>query len=70
VRFYDGDTLLNEENIALTAVLAAQNALQAVITEAETYYADEKLTNGKPALKTAIDNAKAVVTCYNVEAIN
>lgn len=69
VRFYDGETLLNEENIALTAIIAAQNALQAVITEAETFYADEALTNGKPALKTAIDNAKAMVTCYNTASL-
>lgn len=69
VRFYNGETLLNEETIALTVILAAQNALQTIITEAETFHADESLTNGKTELKIAIDNAKAVVGCYNTAAL-
>lgn len=69
VRFYDGATLLNTENIPLTAINAAQTALQTVIDEAQTLYDDESFTSGKDALKTAIDNAKAVVTCYNIAAI-
>ena len=69
VRFYNGETLLNTENIPLTTINAAQAALQTVIDEAQTLYDDESLTNGKSALKTAIDNAKHVVTCYNISAI-
>ena len=69
VRFYDGETLLNTENIPLTAINAAQAALQSVIDEAQTLYDDETLTNGKTELKTAIDAAKAVVVCYNISAI-
>ena len=69
VRFYDGETLLNTENIPLTAINAAQTALQTVIDEAQTLYDDETLTNGKTELKTAIDNAKTVVVCYNISAI-
>ena len=69
VRFYDGETLLNTENIPLTAINAAQAALQNVIDEAQTLYDDASLTNGKTDLKTAIDNAKTVVTCYNISAI-
>ena len=69
VRFYDGETLLNTENIPLTTINAAQTALQTVIDEAGEYYDDSELTNGKDALKTAIDAAKAVVTTYSVAAI-
>ena len=69
VRFYDGETLLNTENIPLTAINAAQASLQTVIDEARALYDDETLTNGKTELETAIDNAKAVVTCYNISAI-
>ena len=69
VRFYNGETLLNTENIPLTTINAAQTALQTTITEAETYYNDASLTNGKAALKIAIDAAKTVVTCYNTAAL-
>ena len=69
IRFYDGETLLNTENIPLTAINAAQAALQSVIDEAQTLYDDETLTNGKTELKTAIDNAKDVVKCYNIAVI-
>jgi hypothetical protein len=34
VRFYNGETLLNEETIALTAINATQSALQTIIDEA------------------------------------
>ena len=69
VRFYNGETLLNTENIPLTAINAAQTALQTLINEANTLYNDALLTNGKDALNTAISNATAVVTCYNIAAI-
>lgn len=69
VRFYNGETLLNEEKIALTAINAAQTALQNVIDEAEGLYNDSKLTNGKPALLEAINAAKDVVGCYNTPAL-
>lgn len=69
VRFYNGETLLNTENIPLTAINAEQTALQTVIDEAQALYDDASLTNGKDALNTAIGNATAVVTCYNVAAI-
>ena len=65
VRFYDGATLLNTENIPLTAINATQAALQTLIDEAEELYNDASLTNGKTDLKSAIDAAKAVVACYN-----
>ena len=65
VRFYDGETLLNTENIPLTAINAAQTALQTVIDEANTLYNDATLTEGKDALKTAIDAASDVAACYN-----
>ena len=69
VRFYNGETLLNTENIPLTAINAAQAALQVVIDEANTLYNDASLTSGKTALKTAIDNAKDVVACYNISSL-
>ena len=69
VRFYNGETLLNEEKIALTAINAAQTALQNVIDEAEELYNDSKLTNGKPALLEAINAAKNVVGCYSTSAL-
>ena len=69
VRFYNGATLLNTENIPLTAINAAQASLQSVIDEANDLYNDAKLTAGKTELKTAIDAASDVVTCYNVTAI-
>lgn len=69
VRFYDGETMLNEEKIALTAINAAQTALQNVIDEAEELYNDSKLTNGKPALLESINAAKDVVGCYNTPAL-
>ena len=43
VRFYNGETLLNEEKIALTAINAAQTALQNVIDEAEELFAGAHL---------------------------
>ena len=72
VRFYatDGSTLLNTENIPLTAINAAQAELQTVIDEANDYYEDASLTEGKDALKTAIDDAEAAVACYNTDALN
>ena len=69
VRFYNGATLLNTENIPLTAINAAQASLQSMIDEANDLYNDAKLTAGKTELKTAIDAASDVVTCYNVTAI-
>ena len=69
VCFYDGETLLNTENIPLTVITTAQTALQAVIAEAETLYADEALTIGKADLSAAIAAAKAVVTTYSVADI-
>ena len=69
VRFYNGETMLNEEKIALTAINAAQTALQNVIDEAEELYNDSKLTNGKPALLESINAAKDVVGCYNTPAL-
>ena len=69
VRFYNGETLLNEETIALTTINAAQAALQTVISEAEALYADDRLTNGKDELKSAIDAAKVVAACYNEAAL-
>lgn len=69
VRFYNGETLLNEDKIALTAINAAQTALQDIIDEAEELYNDSKLTNGKPALLESINAAKAVVGCYNISAL-
>ena len=69
VHFYNGETLLNTEDIPLTAINAAQSALQTVITEAQTLYDNATLTNGKDALNTAIGNASAVATCYNIAAI-
>ena len=69
VRFYDGETLLNTENIPLTAINAAQSVLQTTITEAEAYYNNPLLTVGRDELKAAIDAAKAVVTCYNITAL-
>lgn len=65
IRFYNGETLLNTENIPLTAINAAQAALQTVIDEANTLYSDASLTAGKVDLKTAIDNAEAAVACYS-----
>lgn len=69
VRFYDGETLLQTENIPLTAILEAQASLQSVIDEAEALYGDARMTTGKEAMLTAINAAKAVVGCYNAEAI-
>ena len=69
IRFYIGETLLNTENIPLTAINAAQSALQTVIDEANELYADATLTEGKTALKTAIDAATAVVACYNTATL-
>ncbi|MBR0275746.1 MAG: glycoside hydrolase family protein [Prevotella sp.] len=69
VRFYNGEILLNEEMIALTAINDAQTALQNIIDEAEELYNDSKLTNGKPALLESINAAKAVVGCYNISAL-
>ena len=69
IRFYNGETLLNTENIPLTAINAAQSLLQAVIDEANTLYDDASLTQGKTALKTAIDNATDVVACYSITTL-
>ena len=69
IRFYNGETLLNTENIPLTAINAKQSALQTVIDEANALYDDETLTEGKDDLKDAIDAAEAVVTCYNIAAL-
>lgn len=69
VRFYNGEALLNTEKIPLTAINAAQSVLQTTISEAETYYNNPLLTVGRDDLKTAIDAAKAVVTCYNITAL-
>jgi hypothetical protein len=69
VRFYNGDKLLNTENIPLTAINAAQSALQSLIDEADNLYKDASMTNGKTELKNAIDAAKAVVVCYNQASI-
>ncbi len=69
IRFYNSETLLNTENIPLTAINAAQAALQSVIDEATEMYNDASLTNGKADLNTAINAAKAVVACYNVATL-
>ncbi|MBR1547914.1 MAG: glycoside hydrolase family protein, partial [Prevotella sp.] len=69
VRFYNGETLVQTENIPLTTINAAQQALQAIIDEATTLYNDASLTNGKTELNTAIGNATAVVACYNVATL-
>ncbi|MBR1548257.1 MAG: hypothetical protein IJ637_05980, partial [Prevotella sp.] len=69
VRFYNGETLVQTENIPLTAINAAQQALQTVIDEATTLYNDASLTNGKTELNTAIGNATAVVACYNISTL-
>ena len=69
IHFYNGETLLNTENIPLTAINAAQSLLQAVIDEANTLYDDASLTEGKTALKTAIDNATDVVACYSITTL-
>ena len=69
VRFYDGETLLNTENIPLTSILAAQTALQAKIDEANELYGDASLTNGKDALNQAIDAATPIAKCYDAATI-
>ena len=69
VRFYDAETLLNEETIALTAILAAQNGLQTIIDEANALLSDPHMTNGTAALQDAVNAATAVAKGYSVEAI-
>lgn len=69
VRFYDAETLLNEETIALTAILAAQNGLQTVIDEANALLSDPHMTNGTAALQDAVSAATAVAKGYSIAAI-
>lgn len=69
VRFYDGETLLNTENIPLTAITEAQTALQTLVSEASALYADASLANGKATLKAAIDAASPVAKTYSLAAI-
>lgn len=69
IRFYDGETLLNTENIPLTAILAAQSELQTVIDEANALLGDSHMTNGTAGLQAAVDAATPVAKCYSMEAI-
>ena len=69
IRYYDGENLLNTENIPLTAILAAQNELQNVIDEANALMGDSHMTKGIDALQAAIDAATPVAKCYSIEAI-
>ena len=69
VRFYDGETMLNEEKIALTSILAAQNSLQTVIDEANALLGDPRMSNGTEALRDAVSAATTVAKGYSIEAI-
>ena len=69
VRFYSDETLLNEENIALTSILAAQNSLQTIIDEANALLGDPRMSNGTEALRDAVSAATTVAKGYSIEAI-
>ena len=69
VRFYNGETLLNTENIPLTAINTAQNDLQTVVDQANALLGDYRMTNGRDALQAAVDEATPIAKCYNEAAI-
>lgn len=69
VRFYNGETMLNEEKIALTAINAAQTALQTVIDESNALLGDPRMSNCTEALRDAVSAATTVAKGYSIEAI-